>query len=149
MRAVIQRVSAARVWIAGSKHSEIGRGLLVLVGVEEGDTVTDATALARKILDLRVFEDGLGRMNRAVTDVGASILVVSQFTLLGDCRKGRRPSFARAAPPEMARQLYDEVARQLADAGVTTATGMFQATMDVELTNQGPVTLLVDTRKTF
>lgn len=149
MRAVIQRVSRARVSIAGAMHSEIGPGLMVLIGVEDGDQTTDAVALAQKVLELRVFEDDEGRMNRSVVEVGGSVLVVSQFTLLGDCRKGRRPSFAHAAPPDIARSLYEKVAQELALSGVPTATGVFQAMMDIELTNQGPVTLLVDTRKTF
>jgi D-tyrosyl-tRNA(Tyr) deacylase len=149
VRAVVQRVSGARVLIAGAPHSEIDTGLVVLVGVEEGDEVADAATLAKKVLDLRVFEDEEGRMNRSVTDVGGSVLAVSQFTLLGDCRKGRRPSFARAAPPDRARGLYESFVRELADSGITTATGVFQEAMDVELTNRGPVTLLLDTRKTF
>ena len=149
MRAVIQRVSAAKVSIAGQLHSEIGPGLLVLVGVEEGDERSDAVTLARKISELRVFEDNTGRMNRSVVDVKGSVLVVSQFTLLGDCRKGRRPSFARAGAPELAAELYDTLIQQLAEAEIPTASGVFRATMDVELTNQGPVTLLIDSRKAF
>lgn len=149
MRAVIQRVSSARVVIRGETHAEIGSGLLALVGVEDGDHETDAAALARKILELRVFEDDAGRMNRSVLDAGGSVLAVSQFTLLGDCRKGRRPSFARAAPPEAAAKLYTAVVEALSGAGVATATGVFRETMEVELTNVGPVTLLLDTRKTF
>jgi D-tyrosyl-tRNA(Tyr) deacylase len=149
MRAVIQRVSRARVSIEGAIHSEIGHGLTALVGVEDGDQPADAVALAQKVLELRIFEDDEGRMNRSVVEVGGSVLVVSQFTLLGDCRKGRRPSFAHAAPPDLARSLYEKVTEELARSGVRTATGVFQATMDVELTNQGPVTLLLDTRKTF
>jgi D-tyrosyl-tRNA(Tyr) deacylase len=149
MRAVIQRVSSARVVIRGDLHSEIGTGLLVLVGVEEGDQDADAAALARKVLDLRVFEDDQGRMNRSVTDVGGSVMAVSQFTLLGDTRKGRRPSFVRAAPPDAARKLYQRFVEALDAGGVRTATGVFRETMDVESTNAGPVTLLVDTRKAF
>lgn len=149
MRAVIQRVARARVIIRNSVHSEIGPGLVVLVGVEDGDDPQDAETLARKVLELRVFEDSEGRMNRSVTDEGGSVLAVSQFTLVGDCRKGRRPSFARAAPPDQARQLYDLFVRAVSSSGVRTASGVFQEVMDVELTNRGPVTLLVDTRKTF
>jgi len=149
MRAVVQRVSDARVSIGGSLHSEIGPGLVVFVGVEDGDGDADPPSLARKIVDLRVFEDEDGRMNRSVLDVGGSVLAVSQFTLLGDCRKGRRPSFARAAPPDRARRLYEDFVRVLSDSGVRTATGVFQETMDVAVTNRGPVTLLLDTRKAF
>jgi D-aminoacyl-tRNA deacylase len=149
MRAVIQRVSAARILIRGETHSEIGGGLLALIGVEDGDQESDAVALARKILELRVFGDDAERMNRSVLDVGGSVLAVSQFTLLGDCRKGRRPSFARAAAPGTAASLFQAVVDALSGAGVPTATGVFRETMDVELTNVGPVTLLVDTRKTF
>ena len=149
MRAVVQRVSRARVSIGGESHSEIGPGLVVLVGVAGGDDESDVLALARKVSELRVFEDDAGRMNRSVTDIGGSVLVVSQFTLLGDCRNGRRPSFAHAAPPDIASKLYEKVVQELIQAGVPTATGVFQATMDVELTNQGPVTLMLDTRKAF
>ena len=149
MRAVIQRVSKARVLVDGRVHAEIGRGLVVLVGVEQNDGDSDAEALSGKIADLRIFEDDEGRMNRSVRDVGGAVLLVSQFTLLGDCRKGRRPSFAKAAPAEPARRLYEGVVRQLRDAGVDTATGVFQTTMSVELSNEGPVTLLVDTTRAF
>jgi D-tyrosyl-tRNA(Tyr) deacylase len=149
MRAVIQRVSAARVLIAGAPHSEIGEGLLALVGVEEGDNDADAARLARKVLELRVFEDDSGRMNRSVVDVGGAVLAVSQFTLLGDCRRGRRPSFAGAAAPGKARLLYEAFVRELSSSGLAIASGVFQESMDVELTNRGPVTLLLDTRKAF
>lgn len=149
MRAVVQRVSSACVRVKDGPCSEIGKGLVVLVGVEGGDRNSDAIALAHKVVELRVFEDESGRMNQSLLDVGGSILIVSQFTLLGDCRKGRRPSFARAARPDLARELYETVVREIQQVGVRTATGVFQATMTVELENEGPVTLLLDTRKVF
>jgi D-tyrosyl-tRNA(Tyr) deacylase len=149
MRAVVQRVSSARVIIRERQHSQINHGLLVLVGVEREDSDTDALTLAKKIVALRIFEDEGGRMNRSVGEVGGAVLAVAQFTLLGDCRKGRRPSFDRASPPEIARKLYEKFADAVAGAGVSVQTGVFQETMDVELTNSGPVTLLLDTKKTF
>ena len=147
MRAVIQRVSAGRVLIDGKEHSRIGYGILVLLGVEKGDTSDDAVALARKITDLRIFQDGGGKMNLSVTEVSGQILAVSQFTLLGDCRRGRRPSFDAAAPPDLAKQLYDRFVKEIDELGVPIQTGVFQAMMDVELTNQGPVTFILDTGK--
>jgi len=149
MRAVVQRVSRACVSIGGIPHSEIGDGLLVLVGVEEGDNEEDAAVLARKVVELRVFEDANRKMNRSVKETGGAILAVSQFTLMGDCRKGRRPSFARAAVGERARELYEKFTKSLAGWGISVATGVFQADMDVDLTNRGPVTLLLDTKKSF
>jgi D-tyrosyl-tRNA(Tyr) deacylase len=149
MRAVIQRVSAARVIIGGEEFSRIGHGMLVLVGVEKEDTANEARALARRIVELRIFEDENGKMNRAVGDAAGSILAVSQFTLLGDCRNGRRPSFAAAATPEAAKELYEGFVAEIAAAGVPVKTGVFQAMMDVELTNQGPVTFILDSRKRF
>ena len=149
MRAVVQRVSSARVRIGGKEHSSIGRGLLVLVGVEKNDTEADATTLARKVVELRVFEDDSGRMNLSVLDIGGEVLAVSQFTLLGDSRKGRRPSFEKAAPPDEARQLYELFATAVDQSGVEVSTGVFRKMMDVELTNSGPVTLLLDSRKAF
>lgn len=149
MRAVIQRVSAARVLIEGKEHSRIGAGMLVLLGVEKEDTTEDAQLLARRIVELRIFEDEAGKMNRSIVDKGGQILAVSQFTLLGDCRKGRRPSFDPAAPPDIARTLYEQFVEEVDTLGVPVATGVFQAMMDVELTNQGPVTFILDSRKRF
>ena len=147
MRAVIQRVSSARVLIEGQEHSRIGAGMLVLLGVEKEDTTEDAQLLARRIVELRIFEDEAGKMNRSIADEGGQILAVSQFTLLGDCRKGRRPSFDPAAPPDIARTLYEQFVKEVSRLGVPVATGVFQAMMDVELTNQGPVTFILDSRK--
>jgi D-aminoacyl-tRNA deacylase len=144
MRAVIQRVSAARVTAAGSVLGEIGPGLLALLGIAKPDTAADAEFLAGKILHLRVFSDEAGKMNRSLLDTGGALLVVSQFTLYGDCRKGRRPSFDDAAPAEQARPVYEhflEVARR---SGLRVETGLFQAHMEVSLVNDGPVTLLVE-----
>jgi D-aminoacyl-tRNA deacylase len=149
VRAVIQRVSSARVLIEGKEHSRIGPGILVLVGVEKEDTTEDAQLLARRIVELRIFEDEAGKMNRSIADKGGQILAVSQFTLLGDCRKGRRPSFDPAAPPDIARTLYEQFVKEVDTLGVPVATGVFQAMMDVELTNQGPVTFILDSRKRF
>lgn len=149
MRSVIQRVSSARVVIDGREHSRIGAGMLVLLGVEKEDTVEDAQALARRIVELRIFEDDAGKMNRAITSTAGSILAVSQFTLLGDCRKGRRPSFDHAAAPVMAKDLYEKFVQEIQLLGIPVSTGVFQAMMDVELTNQGPVTLILDSRKRF
>ena len=149
MRAVVQRVSRASVTVAGEIVGEIARGFLVLLGVAEGDTTDDADYLAQKIAGLRVFEDPEGKMNLALADVGGAMLVVSQFTLMGDCRKGRRPGFDRAARPEVADPLYQRFVAQVRELGLTVATGKFQAQMDVELVNDGPVTLLVDSRREF
>jgi D-tyrosyl-tRNA(Tyr) deacylase len=149
VRAVIQRVRKAAVRIDDTVHARIGPGLLVLVGVEEGDSSQDAETLVNKVVQLRVFEDDSGRMNRSLIEAGGAMLAVSQFTLLGDCRKGRRPSFDKAAGGEEARRLYEQFVEYARIAGVMVETGVFQAMMDVELTNSGPVTLLVDTRKKF
>jgi len=149
MRAVIQRVSRARVVIDDKEHSRIERGLLVLVGVEKEDKPEDAQALARRVVELRIFEDEAGKMNRAITEADGSILAVSQFTLLGDCRKGRRPSFDDAARPDTARELYERFVAEVGLLGVPVKTGVFQAMMNVELTNQGPVTFILDSRKRF
>jgi D-tyrosyl-tRNA(Tyr) deacylase len=154
MRAVVQRVSRARVtindrtsndWTSG----EIGLGLLILLGVGHDDTETDATYLAEKIVGLRIFEDHDGKMNRSVQDVGGSVLVVSQFTLYGDVRRGKRPSFDGAAPPEHARRLYEFLVECIRAAGLRCETGRFQAMMQVELVNDGPVTILLDSGKAF
>lgn len=154
MRAVVQRVSSARVTVGDRVTGEIGAGLLVLIGVEQGDGPADVAYIAPKLRDLRIFDDdgdeqGRKRMNRSVLDVGGSVLVVSQFTLCGDIHKGRRPSFVRAAAPELARALYEDVVRELRASGLRTETGEFQATMQVSLVNEGPVTMLLDSRKTF
>ena len=147
MRAVIQRVSQARVVVDGQSVGEIGAGLLALIGVAADDGPADVTYVAGKIRDLRIFEDEDGKMNRALADVGGAVLAVSQFTLYGDTRKGRRPSFDRAAPAETGRILFDAVVAELRTAGVAVETGTYRAHMEVELVNDGPVTLLVDSRK--
>jgi D-aminoacyl-tRNA deacylase len=147
VKAVIQRVARARVVIESREHSSIQAGILILLGVEKGDTSEDGAALARKIVELRIFEDDAGKMNRSVVDVGGEILAVSQFTLLGDCRKGRRPSFDNAAPPDLARELYDAFIESIRSTGVRVQTGVFQADMDVELVNQGPVTFILDSKR--
>ncbi|MGH9168271.1 MAG: D-aminoacyl-tRNA deacylase [Acidimicrobiia bacterium] len=144
MRAVVQRVSEARVRVEGRAVAEVRQGLLVLVGVAASDGPAEARALAEKLVALRIFPDQDGKMNRSVKEVDGSILVVSQFTLLADTRKGRRPSFIRAAPPEQAEPLVDEVARLVEAAGIPAPTGRFGAQMEVELTNAGPVTLVLD-----
>jgi D-aminoacyl-tRNA deacylase len=149
MRAVVQRVSRAKVTVAGEITGEIGPGFLVLLGVAEGDSATDATTLAEKLVGLRVFEDADGKMNLSLGETGGAMLVVSQFTLLGDCRKGRRPSFIAAARPEIANELYEQFVASVRQLGIPVGTGKFQAHMDVELVNDGPVTLLLDSRKAF
>jgi D-tyrosyl-tRNA(Tyr) deacylase len=145
MKACVQRVSRARVTVAGEVCGRIGSGLLVLLGVAEDDTDAQARQLADKIAGLRIFEDDQGKMNLALADVGGAMLVVSQFTLLGDCRKGRRPSFTAAAPPELAERLYGVFVQAVAATGIEVATGRFRQHMEVELVNDGPVTLLLDT----
>jgi D-tyrosyl-tRNA(Tyr) deacylase len=149
MRAVIQRVSRAKVTVQGEVTGEIGRGLLVLLGVGQGDTETDADYLADKTAGLRVFDDAHGKMNRSVVDVEGAVLIVSQFTLYGDLRKGKRPSFDRAASPQPARALYDYYVGRVRDAGVRCQTGRFQEMMEVELVNDGPVTILLDSSRAF
>ncbi len=146
MRAVVQRVGSARVEVEGEVRGRIERGLLVLLGVAQGDTPKDAIWLADKIAGLRVFEDDAGKMNLSLEDVGGSMLVVSQFTLLGDCRKGRRPSFTGAAPREEADRLYEIFVDRVREQGLPVETGVFQARMQVHLVNDGPVTLMLDTR---
>ena len=148
MRAVIQRVTEASVTVNQKIVGSIQRGFLVLLGVAEDDTLNDAIWIAGKIAGLRVFEDDEGKMNLALTDIGGSVLLVSQFTLFGDCRKGRRPSFIEAARPEKANSLYQSVAKELRQQSLPVETGTFQAHMDVRLLNDGPVTLLLDSRKT-
>ena len=149
MRAVVQRVSRARVTVDGSVMGEITTGLLILLGVGRDDTSSVAVALAEKIANLRIFEDDQQKMNRSLLDVKGSALVISQFTLYGDARGQRRPSFVAAAPAEHAKNLYEEFAEALRNLGVTVATGVFGATMSVELVNEGPVTILLDSDKTF
>ena len=150
MRAVIQRVTSARVRVGDRVTGSIERGLLVLLGVGRGDTLTDVQYLAGKIRDLRVFESDAGKpMDRSVVEVGGAVLVVSQFTLYGDVRKGRRPSFDEAADPAEARDLYEALVRELRAAQVPVSTGEFQAMMHVELVNDGPVTVLVDSKRQF
>lgn len=144
MRAVVQRVTRARVLIGGEVAGEIGKGLLVLLGVARTDTAAQAEWLADKVVGLRIFEDDEGKMNRAVADVGGGVLVVSQFTLYGDCAKGRRPSFIAAAAPELAIPLYEAFVNGVRAQGIPTATGRFGAMMQVELVNDGPVTLILD-----
>lgn len=144
MRAVVQRVQEARVEVDGRVTGRIGRGLLVLVAVRQGDSDREAAWLAEKIVALRLFEDGEGRMNHSVAEVGGGILAVSQFTLYGDCRRGRRPSYSEAAPPAQAQALYDRFVGHLAASGLPVQQGVFQAHMDVHLVNDGPVTVLVD-----
>jgi D-tyrosyl-tRNA(Tyr) deacylase len=149
MRAVVQRVSRAKVAVNGEITGEIGRGLLVLLGVGCADTEADAVYLAEKIAGLRIFEDDQGKMNRSVVDVGGGVLAVSQFTLYGDVRRGKRPSFDSAAPPEKARQLYEFFLERIRTSGLRCEIGRFQEMMQVELVNEGPVTILLDSAKTF
>jgi len=147
VRAVIQRVSEARVEVDGETVGQIGRGMLVLLGVEQGDTPQDLAYVADKTAGLRIFEDEQGKMNLDVAAIGGALLVVSQFTLLADCRKGRRPGFSDAAPPEQADATYREFVTVLESRGLPVATGVFQADMAVHLINDGPVTILLDSRR--
>src|SRR6266699_2140825 len=149
MRAVVQRVSRAKVTVEGRVTGEIGAGLMILLGVGRQDTAAVAVSLAEKCANLRVFEDDQGKMNRSLLDVKGSALVVSQFTLYGDARGQRRPSFIAAAPSEQAKNLYEQFAEALRRLGVTVATGVFGAMMSVELVNEGPVTILLDSDKIF
>ncbi len=149
VRGVVQRVSEASVRVDGEIVGSIGPGLVVLVGVGVGDAEEDAEYLAEKILNLRVFPDEAGQMNRSVLDVSGELLVVSQFTLLGDVRKGRRPSYSDAAPPEEANRRYEHLVSRLRLSSLKVATGVFRAMMDVALVNQGPVTILLDSKKLF
>ena len=149
MRAVVQRVTRAEVTVDGETIGHIGLGFLVLLGVATDDQREDAITMASKIVGLRVFEDEDGKMNRSLSEVGGAVLAVSQFTLLGDCRKGRRPSFIAAAPPELANHLYQEFIAEVRGQGIPVETGQFQADMQVSLVNDGPVTLLIDSRKMF
>jgi D-tyrosyl-tRNA(Tyr) deacylase len=149
MRVVVQRVSRAKVTVEGRITGEIGAGLMVLLGVGREDSPVVAVSLAEKVANLRIFEDEQGKMNRSLLEVKGAALVVSQFTLYGDARGQRRPSFISAAPPEQAAALYEEFNKALRALGVTVATGIFQAMMSVELVNEGPVTILLDSDKTF
>jgi len=149
MRAVVQRVSRARVTVNGEVTGEIAAGLMILIGVGRDDTSAVALTMAEKIANLRIFEDDQGKMNRSLLEVNGSALVVSQFTLYGDARGQRRPSFIAAAPPEQAKKLYEAFSEGLRRLGVTVATGVFQAMMSVELVNKGPVTILLDSDKKF
>jgi D-tyrosyl-tRNA(Tyr) deacylase len=149
MRAVVQRVSRAKVTVNGEITGQIGAGLLVLLGVGAGDTHADADYLAEKTIGLRIFEDPGGKMNLSVVDIGGAVLAVSQFTLYGDVRRGKRPSFDAAAPPSQARELYEYFVEKIRAAGLRCQTGRFQEMMQVELVNEGPVTILLDSTKTF
>lgn len=149
MRAVVQRVSRARVTVNAETAGDIGLGLLVLLGVGVGDTRAEADHLAEKTIGLRIFEDAGGKMNLSVADVSGALLVVSQFTLYGDVRRGKRPSFDTATPPEEARKLYEYFVEKVRAAGLRCETGRFQETMQVELVNEGPVTILLDSAKAF
>jgi D-tyrosyl-tRNA(Tyr) deacylase len=149
MRAVLQRVTRASVRVGGETVGEIGAGLVVLLGVARDDGESDASYLVEKVLNLRVFEDAEGRMNLSLAEAGGALLAVSQFTLYGDARKGRRPSWFDAAPPELARPLYEFFVAEARARGARVETGSFQAMMEVELVNDGPVTILLDSRKLF
>jgi D-tyrosyl-tRNA(Tyr) deacylase len=150
MRAVVQRVSSARVRVGGRTAGEIGRGLLVFVGIGRDDTTAEVKYIAAKLRDIRIFEGAEGKpMDRSVADIGGSVLVVSQFTLYGDVRKGRRPAFDEAAPPAAARAMYEALVEELRALSLPVATGEFQASMQVELVNDGPVTILLDSARRF
>ncbi len=149
MRAVVQRVKSASVRVEGELVSEIGAGVLVFLGVAHDDTATELEYIANKVANLRIFEDEAGKMNRSLLEMGGAALVVSQFTLYGDCRKGRRPSFINAARPEVANALYEQFITALEQQNVPTQGGTFQAMMDVQLVNDGPVTILLDSNKQF
>jgi len=149
MRAVVQRVLSAGVSVDGRSLGRIGAGLLVFLGVARNDGPDDVQYIAAKVRELRIFPDSDGRMNRSLVETGGEVLLVSQFTLVADCRKGRRPAFDEAAPPALAQALYEDVVRVLRESGLTVATGQFQAHMTVELVNDGPVTMLLDSRRLF
>jgi len=149
MRAVVQRVSSAAVTVEGQETGSIGRGLVVFLGVGRDDAKADADYLAEKVVGLRIFEDEAGKMNLSVQDAGGSVLIVSQFTLFGDCRKGRRPSFVDAAPPADAEAMYEYFVETVRSKGVETATGRFRARMAVRVNNDGPVTILLDSKRRF
>lgn len=147
MKAVVQRVKNAHVTVDNTIISNIGNGLMVLLGIQQGDTEQEADFLVEKIIHLRIFEDTQGKMNLSLKDLKSELLVISQFTLVGDCKKGRRPSFTRAADPDRANALYEYFIGRAIESGVVTKSGQFQANMDVSLVNQGPVTLVLDTRE--
>lgn len=149
MRAVVQRVTKASVSVNGEIKGQIGKGLVVLLGVGEGDTTADGDYLADKTANLRIFEDNEGKLNLSCLDIKGELLIVSQFTLYGDCRKGRRPSFSSAAEPGLADRLYRYYVQRISDQGLRVATGVFREEMQVEIHNQGPVTILLDSRKDF
>jgi len=149
MRAVVQRVKHAHVIVQNEKVGQIEKGLLVFLGVEKGDNESDLNYIVDKVAGLRIFEDEGGKMNLSVQDVGGSILAVSQFTLYGDCRKGRRPSFIQAAEPDVAKRYYDLFIQKIDEKGIPVAQGVFQAMMEVSLINDGPVTILLDSKKLF
>ncbi|NLX70170.1 MAG: D-tyrosyl-tRNA(Tyr) deacylase [Clostridiales bacterium] len=149
MRAVVQRVKHAHVIVQNEKVGQIEKGLLVFLGVEKGDNESDLNYIVDKVAGLRIFEDEGGKMNLSVQDVGGSILAVSQFTLYGDCRKGRRPSFIQAAEPDVAKRYYDLFIQRIDEKGIPVAQGVFQAMMEVSLINDGPVTILLDSKKLF
>lgn len=149
MRAVIQRVRRASVTINGTVHGEIGRGMVVLLGIHGSDRLTDLQWLVEKVVNLRIFDDQQGKMNLSLADIAGAMLIISQFTLYGDCRKGRRPGFSSAAAPDIAEPLYHRFIEEIKNKQVKVASGIFQAAMDVELVNEGPVTLLLDSEKQF
>lgn len=149
MRAVVQRVRSSSVTVDEQITGQIDHGIMVLLGVEDGDTMQDVTYMAEKLVNLRIFEDNQEKMNLSLKDVSGKMLAVSQFTLLGDCRKGRRPSYSTAARPNDANQLYESFVSQVRDMGIPVETGIFQAHMIVDIVNDGPVTLLVDSKKVF
>jgi len=149
MRAVVQRVSKAQVNIEGDISGKIGEGLVVFLGICSQDSETDINWLADKIVHLRIFNDKNSKMNLSLTDIGGEMLIISQFTLYGDCRKGRRPGFSTAAPPDLAKPLYEHFIEKVKQMGIKTATGIFQAEMQVALINDGPVTLMLDSKKNF
>ncbi|HEY4682201.1 MAG TPA: D-aminoacyl-tRNA deacylase [Candidatus Acidoferrales bacterium] len=149
MRAVVQRVSRAQVRVGGDPKGAVDRGMVVLLGVGRNDSAEAAAYLAEKVANLRIFEDEQGKMNRSLVETGGEALVISQFTLYGDARKGRRPGFDRAAPPEQAEPLYEQFVRELIARGIRVSTGVFQAQMQVELVNDGPVTILLDSDRLF
>jgi D-aminoacyl-tRNA deacylase len=149
MRAVVQRVSRAGVDIGGNSTAKIGKGLVIFLGIRSGDSATDLEWMADKIIHLRIFPDGDGKMNISLADIDGEMLIISQFTLHGDCRKGRRPGFSAAAPPEIAEPLYNQFIEEVRGRGILVATGTFQADMAVDLVNDGPVTILLDSEKTF
>ena len=149
MRIILQRVKDAKVEVDGEIVGQIGKGILILLGVHKEDEEYDVEYLVDKVVNLRIFEDEHEAMNNSIIDEGGEILVVSQFTIYGDCRKGRRPSYDKAAPPELAESLYELFARKIYDRGVKVETGRFRAMMDVSLTNWGPVTLMLDSKKLF